>query len=203
MKLIGSAASPYVRKVRVVMAEKRLDYQFVIEDVWSPDTTIASSNPLGKVPCLIMEGSEAMFDSRVIVEYLDTVSPVSRLIPEPSRQRIAVKRWEALADGICDATAAMVQERKRPAAIQSPEWIARQQQKVTAGVAELAHDLADKAWCNGEGYTLADIATGCALGYLDLRHPDFDWRDSYSNLSRLADKLAKRAAFQDTAPPGP
>ena len=81
MKLIGSAASPYVRKVRVVMAEKRLDYQFVIEDVWSADTTIASSNPLGKVPCLIMDGSEAMFDSRVIVEYLDTLSPVGKLIP--------------------------------------------------------------------------------------------------------------------------
>ena len=103
MKLIGSAASPYVRKVRVVLAEKRLDYQFVIEDVWSPDTTIAHSNPLGKVPCLIMEGGEAMFDSRVIVEYIDTLSPVGKLIPQQSRERAEVKTWEALADGVMDA----------------------------------------------------------------------------------------------------
>jgi glutathione S-transferase len=203
LKLIASPTSPYVRKVRIALAEKKIEYQRVEAFPWSPDNPVHAWSPLGKVPVLVLDDGTHLFDSRVIVEYLDTVSPVSRLIPEPSRQRIAVKRWEALADGICDATAAMVQERKRPAAIQSPEWIARQQQKVTAGVAELAHDLADKAWCNGEGYTLADIATGCALGYLDLRHPDFDWRDSYSNLSRLADKLAKRAAFQDTAPPAP
>ena len=80
MKLLGSPTSPYVRKVRIVMAEKKLDYQFAVEDVWGSDA-ILKSNPLGKVPCLIMEGGEAVFDSRVIVEYVDTLSPVGRLIP--------------------------------------------------------------------------------------------------------------------------
>jgi len=103
MKLIGSTTSPYVRKVRIVMAEKKLDYQFVLEDVWSAETQIAASNPLGKVPCLIMEGGEALFDSRVIVEYVDTLSPVGKLIPDRGRERAEVKTWEALADGLLDA----------------------------------------------------------------------------------------------------
>ena len=102
MKLIGSLSSPYVRKVRIVMAEKKLDYQFVEEDVWGSDAILAS-NPLGKVPCLVMEGGEAVFDSRVIVEYLDARSPLARLIPEPNRERTEVRTWEALADGIVDA----------------------------------------------------------------------------------------------------
>src|SRR6218665_4167424 len=83
MKLIGATASPYVRKVRVVLAEKKLDYQFVPENVWADDNRVADSNPLGKVPCLVMEGGEAVFDPRVIVEYLDTLSPVGQLIPAP------------------------------------------------------------------------------------------------------------------------
>ena len=103
MKLIGSTSSPYVRKVRIVMAEKKLDYEFVTEDVWAADSTIGQSNPLGKVPCLVMEGGEALFDSRVIVEYLDTLSPVGKLIPAVGRERAEVKTWEALADGVLDA----------------------------------------------------------------------------------------------------
>ena len=103
MKLIGAITSPYVRKVRVVMAEKKLDYQLILEDVWSADTQITTSNPLGKVPCLVMEGGEAVFDSRVIVEYLDALSPVGKLIPPPGRERIEVRTWEALADGLLDA----------------------------------------------------------------------------------------------------
>jgi hypothetical protein len=102
MKLIGSVTSPYVRKVRIVMAEKKLDYQFVTEDVWSPHTGIHAANPLGKVPCLVMEGGEAVFDSRVIVEYLDTMTPVAKLIPPSGRERAEVRTWEALADGVVD-----------------------------------------------------------------------------------------------------
>ena len=130
------------------------------------------------------------------------MSPVSRLIPEPARQRIAVKKWEALADGICDATSAIVIERRRPANLQSDDWIARQHRKIDEGTAELARELGDRAWCYGEGYSLADIATGCALGYLDLRYGELDWRGRYPNLARLAEKLGKRASFADTiAPP--
>ncbi len=106
MKLIGAVTSPYARKVRIVMSEKKLDFQFVAEDVWSATSTISESNPLGKVPCLVMEGGEAVFDSRVIVEYLDTLSPVGKLIPAQGRERAEVKTWEALADGLMDAALA-------------------------------------------------------------------------------------------------
>jgi glutathione S-transferase len=126
---------------------------------------------------------------------------VSRLIPEPSRQRIAVKRWEALADGICDAAVAIVLETKRPAKQQSDESLGRQRQKIDRGLAEFANELGDKPWCCGDAYTLADIATGCALAYLDLRHPSIDWRGEYPSLVKLAEKLAKRQSFQDTVPP--
>jgi glutathione S-transferase len=201
MKLIASPTSPYARKVRIALAEKKIDYTLVDESPWPADTVVSGLNPLGKVPVLVMDDGATLFDSRVIVEYLDTVSPVSRLIPEPSRQRIAVKRWEALADGVCDAAVAIILERKRPARQQSADWIERQRQKVERGVVEFARELGERPWCSGDSYSLADIAVGCALGYLDLRHPDLDWRGQHANLARLADKLGKRASFVESAPP--
>ncbi|MGQ2994771.1 MULTISPECIES: glutathione S-transferase N-terminal domain-containing protein [Variovorax] len=203
MKLIGSAASPYVRKVRVVLAEKRLDYQFVIEDVWSPDTTIANSNPLGKVPCLIMEGGEAMFDSRVIVEYIDTLSPVGKLIPQQSRERAEVKTWEALADGVMDAGVLWRLERTwsgRADGERSEAWIDRQRAKVEAGVAAMAKGLGDKPFCSGIHLSLSDIAVGCTLGWLNLRFPEIEWRAEHANLAKLYDKLMQRPSFIDTQP---
>jgi glutathione S-transferase len=203
MKLIGSAASPYVRKVRVVMAEKRLDYQFVIEDVWSADTTIASSNPLGKVPCLIMDGSEAMFDSRVIVEYLDTLSPVGKLIPQQSRERAEVKTWEALADGVMDAGLLLRMEATwvhRADSERSQAWMDRQRGKINAGIAAMAKGLGDKPFCSGIHLSLSDIAVGCVLGWLDYRFPEIDWRADHANLVKLYDKLMLRPSFADTQP---
>jgi len=201
LNLIASPTSPYVRKVRIALAEKKIEYQMTEASPWAPGNPVHAFSPLGKVPVLVLDDGTQLFDSRVIVEYIDTVSPVSRLIPEPSRQRIEVKRWEALADGMCDAAQAIVLERRRPARQQSKDWVERQQQKIEAGVAELARELGEKTWCNGESYTLADIATGCALGYLDLRYAELDWRHDHANLSRLAEKLAKRPSFQETAPP--
>ncbi len=203
MKLIGSLTSPYVRKVRVVMAEKKLDYQFVLEDVWGADA-ISQSNPLGKVPCLVLEGGEAIFDSRVIVEYMDTRSPVSRLIPESSRERTEVRTWEALADGVLDAAILARMEATwvhRTPEQRSQAWIDRQLGKVHAAVAAMSTGLADKPWCSGIHLTLADIAVGCALGYLDYRFPDIAWRASHPNLVKLSDKLAIRQSFIDTLPP--
>jgi glutathione S-transferase len=201
MKLYTAATSPYARKVRVVLTEKKIECEYVDENPWVAETSVPQFNPLGKIPVLVLDDGTALYDSRVIVEYLDTVSPVSRLIPEPSRQRIAVKRWEALADGVCDATITIVREQKRPARQQSKEWIERQFDKIRLGVKELAKELEDKTWCHGEAYSLADIATGCTLGYLDLRAPTIDWRGDYPNLLKLADKLAKRPSFAETAPP--
>jgi glutathione S-transferase len=201
MKLYTASTSPYARKVRVALTEKKIECEFIDENPWVTETVVPQFNPLGKIPVLVLDDGTALFDSRVIVEYLDTVSPVSRLIPEPSRQRIAVRRWEALADGICDAAITIVREQKRPAKQQSKDWIDRQFEKIRLGVQELAKELGDNVWCHGEAYTLADIATGCALGYLDLRHPTIDWRADYPNLLRLAERLAKRPSFAETAPP--
>ncbi|HKW79788.1 MAG TPA: glutathione S-transferase [Casimicrobiaceae bacterium] len=201
MKLIASPTSPYARKVRIALAEKKIDCEVISASPWDKDSIVPAHNPLGKVPVLMLDDGTALFDSRVIVEYLDTVSPVSRLIPEPSRQRIAVKRWEALADGICDAAVAIVREAARPAAQRSKETTGREREKIERGVVELAKELADKPWCNGEAHSLADIATGCALGYLDLRHPGIDWRAAHANLAALVDKLSKRPSYLETAPP--
>jgi glutathione S-transferase len=201
MKLIASLTSPYARKVRIALAEKKIEYDLVEESPYAAETTVPNYNPLGKVPVLVLDDGATLFDSRVIVEYLDTVSPVSRLIPEPNRQRIGVRRWEALADGICDAAAAIVLESKRAARQQDKLWLQRQRRKIDLGLRELAHELGDKAWCNGEAFSLADIATGCALGYLDLRHAAIDWRGSYPNLVKLTEKLSKRPSFAETAPP--
>src|SRR4051812_29661113 len=203
MKLIGSTSSPYVRKVRVVMAEKKLDYHFVEEDVWSAETSIMQSNPLGKVPCLVMEGGEALFDSRVIVEYLDTLSPVGKLIPPVGRERAEVKTWEALADGVLDALVLARLESHwsgRPKEQRSQAWIDRQIGKAQASLKAMSQGLGDKPFCAGIYLSLADIAVGCALGYLDFRFPDIDWRTGYPNLAKLQDKLMQRASFVETVP---
>ena len=203
MKLIGAITSPYVRKVRIVMAEKKLDYQFVQEDVWSADTLISASNPLGKVPCLIMEGAEAVFDSRVIVEYLDTLSPVGKLIPTSGRERAEVKTWEALADGILDAAILARLEATwagREDGQRSQAWIDRQMGKITVSLQAMSRGLGDKAFCSGVHFSLSDVAVGCALGYLDFRFPAINWRADHPNLDKLQAKLALRQSFADTLP---
>ena len=205
MRLIGAVTSPYVRKVRVVMAEKKLDYRFVPENVWAEDTRIAAANPLGKVPCLVMDGQDAVFDSRVIVEHLDALSPVGRLIPPAGRQRIEVNTWEALADGLLDAAILARLERTWPGRAEgerSQTWIDRQMKKVDDALAAMSAGLGDKTWCSaGVHLTLADIAVGCALGYLDFRFAELDWRARHANLARLLDeRLMQRASFADTVP---
>ncbi|MBL0421198.1 glutathione S-transferase N-terminal domain-containing protein [Ramlibacter sp. AW1] len=203
MKLIGAITSPYVRKVRIVMAEKKLDYQLVLEDVWAADTTISQSNPLGKVPCLVMEGGEALFDSRVIVEYLDTLSPVGKLIPVVGRERAEVKTWEALADGVLDALVLARLEDHwagRQPGERSQAWIDRQLDKTDSSLRAMSLGLGDKPFCTGIHLTLADIAIGCALGYLDFRFPQIDWRADHPNLAKLHDKLMQRPSFTETRP---
>jgi|APDOM4702015248_1054824.scaffolds.fasta_scaffold17228_2 glutathione S-transferase len=203
MKLIGALTSPYVRKVRIVLAEKKLDYKFVLEDVWASDN-IRQANPLGKVPCLVLEGGEAVFDSRVIVEYVDTLSPVGKLLPANGRERAEVRTWEALADGVLDAAILARLEATwhgRGDAQRSQAWIERQLGKVDAALAAMSQGLGDKPYCAGIHLTLADIAVGCALGYLDFRFPQIDWRARHPNLARLAKKLEARQSFIDSAPP--
>jgi glutathione S-transferase len=204
MKLIGSFTSAYVRKARVVLAEKKLDYQFELENVWAPETKIVASNPLGKVPCLVMEDGSTMYDSRVIAEYLDTLTPVCKLLPANSRDRANVKVWEALADGVLDAAVLAYLERTwRPAEQQSQAWFDRQMGKVHGGLAVMSENLGEQPFCMGIHYTLADVAVGCTLGWLSFRFPDIDWRGAYPNLARLFDKLSERPSFKDTVPYSP
>lgn len=200
LKLLASKTSPYTRKVRIALAEKKLDYDLVEMSPWTRDNPVLGFSPLGKVPVLVLDDGTHLYDSRVIVEYLDTVSPVSRLIPEPARQRIAVRRVEALADGICDAGIAIVLEGRRPPEQRSEEWLERQRAKVTAGVAALADELGDRTWFHGDAYSLADIAAGCALGYLAFRAQALGGPHDYTNLRKLTERLERRATFAETAP---
>lgn len=202
MKLIGSLTSPFVRKVRIVLAEKKIDCAFEIDSPWVEGNKVAKLNPLGKIPVLILDDGTHVFDSRVIVEYLDATTPNNRLIPASGRERLLVKRWEALADGVCDAAASSFLERKRPAAQQSPDWIARQQQKIDLGLAAMADELGERAWYRGTKLSLADIAVGSALGYLTLRFGELDWPRRYPNLDKLNRKLLERPSFAETVPQG-
>ncbi|HML82379.1 MAG: glutathione S-transferase N-terminal domain-containing protein [Betaproteobacteria bacterium] len=204
MKLIGSLTSPYVRKVRIMLAEKKIEAKWEEENVWSDATQIGRSNPLGKVPCLVLDDGEAIFDSRVIVEYLDTLTPVGKLIPAGGRERAEVRTWEALADGVMDAAATARLEQTWPGrteAQRSPAWIARQMGKVDSGVKAMSHGLGDKPFCSGNHLSLADIAVGAALGYVVFRFPELGWQQQYPNLAKLYDKLMQRPSFRDTAPP--
>jgi glutathione S-transferase len=201
MKLIGSLASPYTRKVRIVLAEKKIEYELELDSPWDAGTRVPERNPLGKVPVLVLDdGTTTLFDSRVIVEFLDNASPLARLLPAGNRERIEVRRWEALADGVLDAAVLVRMERRRKPAQQSPDWIDRQMGKVRAGLAAMNADLGEKAWCAGNSYTIADIAVGVCLGWLDFRFPDLPWRDDHPNLARALAKLSERPSFSESVP---
>jgi glutathione S-transferase len=200
MKLLGVQLSPFTRKVRIVLAEKKIDYDFVIASPQAEGSPVPAYNPLGKVPVLVLEDESAVYDSRVIVEFLDNVSPFGRLIPPGNRERVEVRRWEALADGVLDAAVLARYESQRSKKERSAAWIERQMGKIRAGVDAMERDLGDKSFCTGNTYTLADIAAGVCLGYLDFRFPQLGWRDSHPNLVRLDAKLAERSSFIDTVP---
>jgi glutathione S-transferase len=161
------------------------------------------ANPLGKVPCLVMEGGEAVFDSRVIVEYLDTLSPVGKLIPVQGRERAEVKTWEALADGVLDAAILARLEATwagRSEGQRSQAWIDRQLGKIDTSLKAMSTGLGDKPFCSGVHFSLSDVAVGCALAYLDLRFAQIDWRERHPNLARLQEKLTQRSSFIETHP---
>lgn len=200
MKLHGSRTSPYVRKVRIVMVEKRIEADFVEESVWNADTKVTLYNPLTKVPVLVLDDGTALYDSRVIVEYLDGVTPVSRLIPDDGRERALVKRTEALGDGITDAGLAVFLERKREPALQSADWIARQLGKVDSGIAAAARELGDRDYFHGLSLTLGDISLACSLAWLEFRMPEIQWRANHPSLKKWMERLEAMPSFADTKP---
>jgi glutathione S-transferase len=201
VKLIGSLSSPYVRKVRMLLVEKDIECPLLLEDVWAADTKIQHSNPLGKVPCLICDDGRALYDSRVICEYLDSFPPANSLIPVPRAERIETRRWEALADGMLDAAVLMrLEHTQREPAERSTKWLVRQRTKVLAGLDVMEKDVDENEWCVAGRFSLADIALGSALAWLDFRLPDLDWRINHPSLGRHLKRLSRRPSFASTVP---
>lgn len=204
MKLLSSTASPYTRKVRIVLAEKKIECEIQPVDVQPVENPVNAHNPLGKIPTLILDDGSALYDSRVIVEFLDGKSPIGRLIPEDLRERVAVRRWEALADGVLDAGLLVRYESLRDATERSNAWTDKQLARIRRGMAEMAGGLGERAWCHGERYSLADIAVGCCIGWLGFRKPgDVDWHAEYPSLAKHYEKLMARPAFAETVPQVP
>ena len=201
MKLLGSPASPYTRKVRIVLAEKRIECDTQNVDVQPVENPVNSHNPLGKIPTLVLDDGTALYDSRVIVEFLDGKSPISRLIPEDLRDRVAVRRWEALADGVLDAGILVRSEGLRDEKQRSKAWTDKQVARMHRGVEQLAKDLGEKSFCHGERYSLADIAVGCCTGWLDFRKPGgLDWLKEYPAAAKHYGKMMERPAVSETVP---
>ena len=199
MKLLYTANSPYARKVRIVAIEKRIELELQEVELADPKCIVKQYNPLGKVPVLILDNQECLYDSKVIVEYLDLHTPVAHLIPQDNRNKILVRRWESLIDGICDAAIVAMLEERKPIAFQSTALIEKQLAKVLRGLDVLNNDIAKKKWCVNETFSLADIALGCMLGYVDLRFKRLNWLDNYVNLAKHYAILVKRPSFKITA----
>jgi glutathione S-transferase len=204
MKLLASLASPYTRKVRVVLAEKKIECEMELVDVNPVENPVNAHNPLGKIPTLLLDDGTPLYDSRVIVEFLDARSPINRLIPDDTRERIAVRRWEALADGVLDAGLLVRYETLRDRKERSKAWSDKQLARVKRGMDQMAQELGERAWCHNERYSLADIALGCCLGWLGFRKPgDVDWHKEYAALGRHYEKLMARPAFAESVPVAP
>ncbi len=203
MKLVGSLTSPYVRKVRVTFLEKKIDLELVVDGVWTPDTILNSINPLGKVPTLLLDDGTSLYDSRVIVEYADAISPVGKLIPNTGREKATVKTWEALSDGILDALILTRLEKTwGPRNGQVCEaWVERQMGKAHAGLLQMSVGLGQNTWCFDNHFSLADIAVGVTLAYTSFRFPEIDWATKYPNLNEFYNKISQRSSFIETAFP--
>jgi glutathione S-transferase len=200
VKLISAQPSPYARKVRIALDEKKIPFELVTEVPWASGAAVAGLNPLGKVPTLVLDNGETLFDSRLILEFLELAFPTPPLLPADLGGRIAAKRFEVLADGVCDAIVLIVIERSRAAERRSPEWIERQRMKVEAGIAAIEAAIAGPDSVLAGGFGLADIAVGSMLGYLDLRFPELAWRVRHPACAALADALAARPSFAKTVP---
>ena len=199
MRLFGTPGSPFARKVRIVLEERRIPHEYIVERGSAPGSRVPQFNPLGKVPTLALDGGRGLYDSPVIVEYLDSLGTGARLIPEPFNERIEVRRWEALGDGIAEATVAINHDLREPKDKQHPPaWHERQRLKIDRGLAVMEKDLGGGEFCFGGRFTLADIAAGYALSYLDYALPEIEWRKSHPALAHLAERLFARRSFSET-----
>jgi glutathione S-transferase len=199
MKLRYSATSPYVRKCMIVAIESGLDQrlELAVTSAWAADTDLPGENPLCKVPTLVADGGEALYDSPVICEYLDSLHDGIKLVPASGGARWTQMRLEALADGILDAALAIrIETSMRPEDKRWPEWAARQQRAVDRGLNALEQDCG--AW--GGDFLIGQITAVCALGYLDFRFPTNDWRSTRPALAAWFATVAQRSSVARTAP---
>lgn len=201
MKLYGSLTSPYVRKVRALVLEKGIRCDFVVEGPHDAAGNVARLNPLGKVPVLSRDNGEVLFDSPLIVEYLDGLQG-EPMIPAAGEERWRVQRWHALAQGICDAAVARLMETRRPQGKQDPGVITRQEGKIAAAMQYAEDRLGDGTYVAGERFSLADIALAVAMEYVEFRYPH-DWHRSYARLARWLTGIGTRACLKETRFPNP
>ncbi|MBI3898800.1 MAG: glutathione S-transferase N-terminal domain-containing protein [Gammaproteobacteria bacterium] len=198
MKIFGSLTSPYARKVRILILEKQLSCELVVADPHAADSVVPQHNPLGLVPVLVRDDGVTLFDSPVIVEYLDTLKAPA-LIAATGESRWAALRWMALADGLLDMTVARLMELRRPTAQQSAEAQQRREQKIVRALAFAEKNLANPFLID-DRLTMADIALAVALEYVDFRYPH-DWRSRHPRLAEWLMPLSARPTFVETRPP--
>ncbi len=199
MKLLGTNASPYVRKVRLVLLEKNIPHDYVVDPPRGPGSQVARVNPLGRIPALILDDETCVFDSPVIAEFADSLNDHPILIPRnDARARMRVKRWEALADGIMDSAVTVRTESMRPAEKQEAGNINLHNNAITRALVYAADQLGASEWCEGDSIALADLALASALAYLDLRQTGRDWRSAHPNLDAWFIRISKRASVRAT-----
>ena len=199
-KLLSAKPSPYARKVRIQLAEKHIPFELVTEVPWNSDTQTPRWNPLEKLPVLICDDGHAVFESRFIGEWLELKHPEPALVPADVDGILAVKRFEVIVDGACDALILTIFENSRDEDKRSAPWIERQRRKVDGALRELSHMVGDRAFCHGDRFTLADVATGTLLGYMSVRWPQIDWRQRHPNLAAYFDRINQRPSFAATRP---
>ncbi|MFT3735653.1 MAG: glutathione S-transferase [Rhodocyclaceae bacterium] len=200
MKLIGSYTSPYVRKVRISLIEKGLEAEFINDPPWEVTTHVPDFNPLGKVPALVTDAGDVLFDSNILLDYLELQGGAVQLYPADKRDALVVRQLVTLADGVCDAGVAIVVEGRRPAEKQVPDWVARQLGKIDRGLAALERQATNREFLFGNALSAADVATGCMLLWLDFRLPQFEWRSKHPALTALTTRLSQRDSFSQTIP---
>ena len=200
MKLIIATPSPYARKARVVLREKQIDFEEIVDVPWNRDTLTKNLNPLGKIPILIEEGKEPLFDSKIIVQYLDHVNQTPLMYPKDPLDNINARVIEITADGVCDAIVLVFLENSRKETLRSNDWIQRQEAKIYEGTKYLSDCLGTKKYFVDDHFTIADVCGFSCLEYLDLRFAKFDWRTEYPNLESYWHIHKGRQSFLETKP---
>jgi glutathione S-transferase len=199
-KLLSATPSPYARKVRIQLAEKGIPFELITEVPWNSDTQTPRWNPLEKLPVLIGEDGQGVFESRYIGEWIELKHPDPPLVPTDVDGILAVKRHEVIVDGACDALILMIWENSRDEDKRSPPWIERQRRKVDGALRELSRMLGDQEFCHGGRFGMADVATGTLLGYMTVRWPQIEWRQRHPNLAAFSDRMEQRPSFAATRP---